>query len=89
MQDCGGALTAADGMLSTSAVAIFFSCSGATEFSVCEFDSVGSVCYVTVKLALKTVIRDPRFETGFSVGRMKLANVMTILLPSLEPSYRF
>jgi hypothetical protein len=38
MQACGGAETAFEGMLITSAVAIFFSCSGATEFSVSEFD---------------------------------------------------
>src|SRR5579863_964708 len=44
MQDCGGGTaTALFGMLMTSAVAIFFSCSGATEFSEIEFDSEGSV----------------------------------------------
>jgi hypothetical protein len=37
MQDCGGAETVGVGMLITSAVAIFFSCSGATRFSVYEF----------------------------------------------------
>ena len=40
MQDCGGAATVVGDMLITSAVAIFFSCSGATWFSEFEFDSV-------------------------------------------------
>src|SRR5580658_2198631 len=42
MQDSGGAETALVGMLITSAVAIFFSCSGATGFSEIEFDSESS-----------------------------------------------
>src|SRR5580700_10693057 len=42
MQDCGGgAATPLCGMLITSAVAIFFSCSGATGFSEMKFDSEG------------------------------------------------
>jgi hypothetical protein len=44
MQDCGGGTeTAFVGMLITSAVAMFFSCSGATEFSAIEFDFESSV----------------------------------------------
>jgi hypothetical protein len=47
MQDSGGAATGLTGMLINSAVAIFFSCSGATGFSGIEFDSESSVCYPT------------------------------------------
>jgi hypothetical protein len=46
MQDCGGGTeTALLGILSTSAVAMFFSCSDATGFSEIRFDSESSVCY--------------------------------------------
>jgi hypothetical protein len=72
MQDTGGAETALFGMLRTSAVAMFFSCSGATRLSSSEFDCVGSV---VVSVDCLTLL-------GFSVGRAKLANVTTILLPS-------
>ena len=43
MQDSGGDETALLGMLMTSAVAMFFSCSGATRFSEIRFDSESSV----------------------------------------------
>ena len=43
MQDWGEAETAVFGMLMTSAVAMFFSCSGATILSDLVFDCVGSV----------------------------------------------
>jgi hypothetical protein len=44
MQDWGGGTaTTLVGMLITSAVAMFFSCSGATGFSGIEFDSDSSV----------------------------------------------
>jgi hypothetical protein len=67
MQDCGGGTeTAFVGMLITSAVAMFFSCSGATGFSEIRFDSESSVLFET--------------RTGFSIGRMKLAKVMFRLL---------
>src|ERR1700722_9425781 len=39
MQDCGGAETDLGCILITSAVAMFFSCSGATSFSEIKFDS--------------------------------------------------
>jgi hypothetical protein len=46
MQDCGGgAETALLGMLITSAVAMFFSCSDATGFSEIRFDSGSSVWF--------------------------------------------
>jgi hypothetical protein len=45
MHDSGGVATTWDGMLITSAVAIFFSCSGATGFSELEFESESSVAF--------------------------------------------
>jgi hypothetical protein len=44
-------------MLSISAVAMFFSCSGATGFSEIEFDSESSVCYPT--LLFETAVPNP------------------------------
>jgi hypothetical protein len=58
MQDSGGVETAFVGMLMTSAVAMFFSCSDATGFSEIRFDSESSVLF-------ETVIRD-RYIIGFS-----------------------
>jgi hypothetical protein len=58
MQDCGEAATGVEGMLSTSAVAIFFSCSGATEFSVDEvgFVSLGTPRYRQRNLEFQTAV---------------------------------
>src|SRR5271170_6564246 len=52
MQDWGGGTeTAFVGMLITSAVAMFFSCSGATGFSEIEFDSESSdLCSISVSV---------------------------------------
>ena len=77
-------------MLINSAVAIFFSCSGATGFSEIEFDSESSVCYPTtaVRDFFSRLPFDTAIQTGFSIGRMKPLKVKS-RLPSWEGSYRF
>ena len=73
MQDSGGAMVAVFGMLITSAVAIFFSWSGATDLSD-----------LWVQFFL---LRAPVSETtsGFPVGRSSAVNVMTIRPLSWAP----
>jgi hypothetical protein len=68
MQVCGNALAAVGGMLITSAVAMFFSCSGATDFSVFKFDSVGSV----FRWERQTCRSNLRFETCSSAPASRL-----------------
>src|ERR1700678_524391 len=63
MQDCGGGIGKA--MLMTSAVAMLFSCSGATGFSEFEFDFGSSIAFET------------ETRTGFPIGRLKPSNVMS------------
>jgi hypothetical protein len=48
-------------MLISSAVAIFFSCSGATRFSEIEFDSESSVCFP--RLLFETTLPNQRFQS--------------------------
>src|SRR5229473_3331362 len=92
MQDSGGDETALLGMLMTSAVAMFFSCSGATRFSEIRFDSESSVLYSRPQVgnpSSKTQLPNQSFWTlaGFFLGRMKLVKVMS-RLPSWGPSYQ-
>src|ERR1035437_7067079 len=73
MHDSGGARLAVLGILMTSAVAMFFSWSGATDLSD---------LWVQYVLLQAPFSETPCFETstGFSFGRTKPAKVMTLLL---------
>src|SRR6266852_3589091 len=62
MQDSGEDETALLGMLMTSAVAMFFSCSGATRFSEIRFDSESSVLYS--RPHFETQVRNPSSGPG-------------------------
>jgi hypothetical protein len=85
-------------MLITSAVAMFFSCSGATEFSAIGFDYESSVLgprLLFETCRLKTVIRDPHRllrwtdEDGEGyVSSSFLGAELSILTPLPERSVR-